>query len=355
MEILEKLAPIRERFSEVEKQFSDPSVSSNPKQLKELGKVHSQLKDVVAVGAELEKVSGDLSQARELAESNNPEMAELAESEIPGLEERMEALLERFRILLVPKDPDDERNTIVEIRGGTGGDEAAIFAGDLYRMYARYAERKGWNLEIIEEHESESGGFKEIIFEMSGDDVFSRMKFEGGVHRVQRVPETEHQGRIHTSAATVAVLPEAEEVDIDVPESEVRVDRFCSSGPGGQSVNTTYSAIRVTHIPTGVVASCQDEKSQIKNLEKAMRVLRSRLLDAKRAEEEAKRGDQRRSMVGSGDRSQRIRTYNYPQTRITDHRINFTTHALWEVLDGDLDVLLEPLQTEDRLKRMDAV
>ncbi|MCA9440624.1 MAG: peptide chain release factor 1, partial [Candidatus Omnitrophica bacterium] len=243
-------------------------------------------------------------------------------------------------------------NTIVEIRGGTGGDEAAIFAGDLFRMYCRFAERMGWKIEILDEHASEAGGFKEIVFEIQGDEVFSRMKFEGGVHRVQRVPETESQGRIHTSAATVAVLPEAEEIEIDIPQSEIRVDRFCSSGPGGQSVNTTYSAVRVTHLPSGIVASCQDEKSQIKNLDKAMRVLRARLLEKKRSEEEQARGSQRKAMVGSGDRSERIRTYNFPQSRISDHRITFTTHALREVMDGDLDVLLEPLMTADRMNRM---
>lgn len=355
MNILEKLTPLESRLDQVEAQLSDPTVASNPSKLKELGKSHSQLRDIVSVGRELRKVSEEIEEARTLLSAGDAEMRELALEEIPKLELRHEDLVEQFRFLLAPKDPDDGKNTIVEIRGGTGGDEAAIFAGDLFRMYSRYAEQNGWKIEILDEHLSEAGGFKEVVFEIQGDDVYSKMKFEGGVHRVQRVPETESQGRIHTSAATVAVLPEAEEIEIAIPQNEVRVDRFCSSGPGGQSVNTTYSAVRVTHLPTGVVASCQDEKSQIKNLEKAMRVLRARLLEKKREEEELARGNQRRAMVGSGDRSERIRTYNFPQSRISDHRINFTTHALREVLDGNLEILWEPLQTADRLSRMEQV
>ncbi|MCA9435100.1 MAG: peptide chain release factor 1 [Candidatus Omnitrophica bacterium] len=350
--MLEKLPPLEDRLAEVESQLSDPTVASDPKRLRDLGKSHSQLRDIVTTGRELRKVLDDLGEAKGLLNSGDAEMKELAQEEIPELEKSQHELVERFRYLLAPKDPDDEKNTIVEIRGGTGGDEAAIFAGDLFRMYCRFAERMGWKIEILDEHASEAGGFKEIVFEIQGDEVFSRMKFEGGVHRVQRVPETESQGRIHTSAATVAVLPEAEEIEIDIPQSEIRVDRFCSSGPGGQSVNTTYSAVRVTHLPSGIVASCQDEKSQIKNLDKAMRVLRARLLEKKRSEEEQARGSQRKAMVGSGDRSERIRTYNFPQSRISDHRITFTTHALREVMDGDLDVLLEPLMTADRMNRM---
>ncbi|MCA9413481.1 MAG: peptide chain release factor 1 [Candidatus Omnitrophica bacterium] len=350
--MLEKLPPLEDRLAEVESQLSDPTVASDPKRLRDLGKSHSQLRDIVTTGRELRKVLDDLGEAKGLLNSGDAEMKELAQEEIPELEKSQHELVERFRYLLAPKDPDDEKNTIVEIRGGTGGDEAAIFAGDLFRMYCRFAERMGWKIEILDEHASEAGGFKEIVFEIQGEEVFSRMKFEGGVHRVQRVPETESQGRIHTSAATVAVLPEAEEIEIDIPQSEIRVDRFCSSGPGGQSVNTTYSAVRVTHLPSGIVASCQDEKSQIKNLDKAMRVLRARLLEKKRSEEEQARGSQRKAMVGSGDRSERIRTYNFPQSRISDHRITFTTHALREVMDGDLDVLLEPLMTADRMNRM---
>ena len=352
MELLSKLEPLEERLEEVENQLSSLEVATDPKKLQELGKIHADLREIVEVGRKLRKVSKELGDTREFANSDDPELKELALSEVPDLEEEMSSLSDEFRVLLIPKDPDDEKNTIVEIRGGTGGDEAAIFAGDLFRMYARYAEGRGWKLDILDSHPSEAGGFKEITFEVEGDKVYSRMKYEGGVHRVQRIPETESQGRIHTSAATVAVLPEAEEVELDLPQSDIRVDRFCSSGPGGQSVNTTYSAIRVTHLPTGMVSSCQDEKSQIKNLDKAMKVLRARLLEQKRLEEESKRGDQRRAMVGSGDRSQRIRTYNFPQSRITDHRINFTTHALKEVMDGDLDTLVEPLQTEERISKI---
>ncbi len=352
MDILEKLAPLELRYDELEEQLGSPEVLSNPKRIHEVGKALAELKEIVTVGRDLRNVINQLKEAQELADSNDSDLRELAEQEIPLLTEKAETLRENLRLLLVPKDPDDDKNTIVEIRSGTGGDEAAIFAGDLFRMYTRYAELRGWKVEIVDEHPSEAGGFKEIIFEIEGDGVYSRMKFEGGVHRVQRIPETESQGRIHTSAATVAVLPEAEEVEVEIASSDIRIDRFCSSGPGGQSVNTTYSAVRVTHAPTGLVVSCQDEKSQIKNLEKAMKVLRARLLEKKRAEEDIKRGDKRRAMVGSGDRSERIRTYNYPQSRITDHRINFTTHAMKAVLDGALDTLIDPLVTEDRLARM---
>ncbi len=353
MDILEKLPPLEDRLKEVETKLSEPTVASNPDRLRELGRTHSHLKEIVDMGRELRKVVDELNDAKSLLSSDDQDIKELAQDEIPKLEDMESKLVEDFRFLLAPKDPDDEKNTIVEIRSGTGGDEASIFAGDLFRMYARYAETVGWKVEILEEHLNEVGGYKEIVFEIQGNEVFSKMKFEGGVHRVQRVPETESQGRIHTSAATVAVLPEAEEIDIEIPQNEIRVDRFCSSGPGGQSVNTTYSAVRVTHIPTGIVASCQDEKSQIKNLDKAMRVLRARILEKVREEEDQARGNQRKAMVGSGDRSERIRTYNFPQSRVSDHRINFTTHALREILDGGLDILLEPLQSADRLKRME--
>ncbi|NUN95853.1 MAG: peptide chain release factor 1 [Candidatus Omnitrophica bacterium] len=350
--MLEKIKPLEARFEDLERQLSSPEVLSNPRRIQELGKAHSELRAIIAVGRELRQVTRDLEETRKLLGSSDPDLRQLAEEEHPSLTEKEEELVERLRLLLVPKDPDDDKSTIVEIRSGTGGDEAALFAGDLFRMYSRYAENKGWRVEVVEDHPSEAGGYKEIVFEIEGEGVFSRLKYEGGVHRVQRIPETESQGRIHTSAATVAVLPEAEEVEVDIPASDVRVDRFCSSGPGGQSVNTTYSAIRLTHLPTGLIVSCQDEKSQIKNLEKAMKVLRARLLERKRAEEMAKRGDKRRQMVGTGDRSERIRTYNFPQTRITDHRINFTTHDLRGILDGNLDELIEPLQTEDRLEKM---
>ncbi|GMV66170.1 MAG: peptide chain release factor 1 [Candidatus Hinthialibacteria bacterium] len=352
MEILEKIVPLEQRYSELEDQLAAPEVLSNPKKIQEIGKALSELRDIVIIGRDLKRVSSQLEEARSLMEADDEELRELACQEVPALSESRDDLEEKLRLLLVPKDPDDDKSTIIEIRSGTGGDEAAIFAGDLFRMYTRYAESRNWKVEVVEDHPSEAGGFKEIVFEIEGEGVFSRLKFEGGVHRVQRIPETESQGRIHTSAATVAVLPEAEEVEIEISPTDIRVDRFCSSGPGGQSVNTTYSAIRVTHTPSGLVVSCQDEKSQIKNLEKAMKVLRARLLEKKRAEEDARRGDKRRAMVGTGDRSERIRTYNYPQSRITDHRINFTTHGMKAVLDGGLDILIEPLITEDRLARM---
>jgi len=355
MDLLEKLNPLKEKLREVEEQLGNPKVASDRRKLRDLGRTHSQLREIVEAGNRLEHVVTDLKEARSLAHSDDDDLAELARDEIRELEEKERDLTEQFRILLLPKDPDDERNAIMEIRAGTGGDEAGIFAGDLFRMYMRYAEFKKWKTEILNQHPCEAGGFKEVIFEIQGEGVFSRMKLEGGVHRVQRVPETESQGRIHTSTATVAVLPEAEEVEIDLPEKDIRVDRFCSTGPGGQSVNTTYSAIRLTHIPTGLVATCQDEKSQIKNLAKAMRVLRARLLERRRREEEAERDRQRLDMIGSGDRSNKIRTYNFPQSRITDHRINFTTHDLKEILDGGLDGLIEPLQAEERIKKMEDI
>jgi peptide chain release factor 1 len=355
MDILEKIEPLEARFEDLEKLLASPEVLSNPKKIQEVGRAHSELRQIVAAGRELKRTVTDLQETRQLAASGDPEMKELAEAEITGLQRRDVELREKLKFLLIPKDPDDEKNTIIEIRGGTGGNEAAIFAGDLFRMYTRYAEMKGWKVEVVDQHPSEAGGFKEIIFEIEGDGVYRRMKFEGGVHRVQRIPETESQGRIHTSAATVAVLPEAEEVEVEINQGDIRIDRFCSSGPGGQSVNTTYSAIRVTHQPTGLVVSCQDEKSQIKNLDKAMKVLRARILEKKRMEEDQKRGNTRRAMVGTGDRSERVRTYNFPQSRITDHRINFTTHSLKEVLDGGLDILVEPLATEDQLEKIKSV
>jgi peptide chain release factor 1 len=272
--------------------------------------------------------------------------------EIRELEERLQALEEHLKRMLLPKDPNDERNVILEIRAGTGGVEASLFAAEVFRMYARYAERRGWRLEVTDLSESEAGGIKEAVAVVEGRGVYSRLKYESGVHRVQRVPETEASGRIHTSAVTVAVLPEAEDVDVAIAEKDLRVDRFCSSGPGGQSVNTTYSAVRLTHLPTGLVVTCQDEKSQHKNRDKALRVLRSRLLDLKRSEQHQVTAQERRSQVGSGDRSEKIRTYNFPQSRVTDHRIALTLHRLVDVLDGDLDPILEPLTTHFQAEKL---
>lgn len=279
----------------------------------------------------------------------------MVKEEIDELAERIEVLEERLKILLIPKDPNDEKNVIMEIRGAAGGDEAALFAGDLYRMYSRYAETKGWKTEVIEEHSTGLGGFKEIIFMINGTGAFSRLKYENGAHRVQRVPETESGGRIHTSTATVAVLPEAEEVEVDIHEKDIRVDTFASSGPGGQSVNTTMSAVRLTHIPTGIVVSCQDEKSQIKNKEKAMKVLRARIYDKFQQEAQEEYDANRKSAVGTGDRSERIRTYNFPQNRVTDHRIGLTIQKLDQILEGKLDEIIDALIVEDQSKKLESV
>jgi peptide chain release factor 1 len=278
-----------------------------------------------------------------LEEKLDPEMKELVKIELEELTEKKEKLEEKIRILLLPKDPNDEKNVIVEVRGAAGGDEAALFAADLYRMYTRYAERQGWKVEVLEANTTGLGGFKEVVFSIQGKGAYSRLKFESGAHRVQRVPSTESGGRIHTSTSTVAVLPEAEEVEIEIHDKDLRIDTFCSSGPGGQSVNTTKSAVRITHLPTGIVVSCQDEKSQNSNKEKAMRVLRARLYDMKQQEEQAKLAQTRKSAVGTGDRSERIRTYNFPQSRVTDHRIGLTLHKLDSILDGDLDEVIEAL------------
>ncbi len=316
-----------------------------------LGREHRHLGALVEMSQQLEKYEGDLSQARELAD--DPEMGEEARAEVASLEIAIAALELKIRPALIPHDPLDDRPAIVEIRGGTGGDEAAIFAADLYRMYTRYAESHGWRLEVISESAGTLGGVKEAIFKVKGEGVFGAMRWESGVHRVQRVPVTENQGRIHTSAATVAVLPEAEEIDMKIEDKDLRIDVFRSSGPGGQSVNTTDSAVRITHIPSGIVVSQQDQKSQLQNKLKGMEVLRARLLDAKIAAQEAERSRMRRNQVGTGDRSAKIRTYNFPQNRVTDHRINFTMHELTKVLNGEIQPLIDALRdadVEERLK-----
>jgi peptide chain release factor 1 len=298
------------------------------------------------------EVQSDPSGAEELFRSADPDMRELADEELKSLGARREALLQELKVLLVPKDPNDEKNVILEIRAGTGGDEAALFAGDLFRMYTRYAERQGWKLDVMSSSETGGGGLKEAIVSIEGKGVYSRLKYESGVHRVQRVPATEASGRIHTSTATVAVLPEAEEVDIQINEKDLRVDTFCSSGPGGQSVNTTYSAVRITHLPTNLVVSQQDEKSQIKNRAKALRVLRSRLYEIEMEKQQKALADERRSMVGTGDRSEKIRTYNYPQNRVTDHRIGLTLHRLDFIMDGDVSEILDGLTTHFQTERL---
>jgi peptide chain release factor 1 len=353
--MIEKIEALVATYHELEQQLGDPQVVADPDRYKKLAKRHAELGEIVQEYASYRQAEADLAGAREMAKDPDPDMRALAEEEIVACHERLEDSLLRLRTLLLPKDPLDEKNIIVEIRAGTGGEEAALFAADLFRMYSRFAESQRWKVEVLSTSETGTGGFKEIIASISGDRVYSRLKYESGVHRVQRVPETESQGRIHTSAVTVAVLPEAEEVDVHIDPSEIRVDVFRSSGPGGQSVNTTDSAIRITHLPTGIVVSCQDEKSQHKNKAKALKVLRSRLLQL--AQEEAKRAydETRKAQVGTGDRSERIRTYNFPQGRVTDHRINLTLYNLDQVMEGRLEPIIDALCQHYQAEALKAV
>jgi peptide chain release factor 1 len=356
--LIQRLTEAEARLIEVDRELSNPGVVGDPERLRNLGRERSDLEPMVTLSEKLRDLQEQHSSTRSLAdESDDPEMRELAEEELAGLEGQVEALVREARDLLVPHDPLEDRPAVVEVRAGTGGDEAGLFAADLFRMYRRLAERNGWSVELISLSEGIPGSIKEVIFSVEGRRVYGRMRFESGVHRVQRVPQTESSGRIHTSAATVAVLPEAEEVDLEIDPADLRIDVFRSSGPGGQSVNTTDSAVRITHSPSGLVVSCQDEKSQHKNKAKAMKVLRSRLLDRKIAEQEAERARARRIQVGTGDRSAKIRTYNFPQNRVTDHRIGLTLHRLEEILDGDLDELITALrqaQEEERLEASEA-
>ncbi|MEE8192037.1 MAG: peptide chain release factor 1 [Gemmatimonadales bacterium] len=339
------------RTAEVERELAEPATAKDPAKLKALGREHARLERIRKVAAQLDKLRSELEQAHELAGDSDPALAELAQADVEQLTPRLEAVEAELQELLVPPDPLDERDTIVEIRAGTGGDEAALFAAELLRMYTRYAERRGWTVEMVSLSEGNMGGVKEAIFNVRGRNAYGRLRYESGVHRVQRVPTTEAQGRIHTSAATVAVLPEAEDVDIGIEEKDLKIDVFRSSGPGGQSVNTTDSAVRITHLPTGLVVQCQDQKSQLQNKVKAMEVLRARLLDRMVAEQEAERSRERRAMVGTGDRSAKIRTYNFPQNRVTDHRINLTLHRLDETLDGELDEFVDALAAAHRGER----
>jgi len=340
-----RLDDILHRKDELTARLSNPDTTSNPKEFARLSREFSELEPVADVAMRLKEVEGQIADNREMLQDPDcdPELREMAESDLDSLQAEAESLHEKIKVLLLPKDPNDMRNAIIEVRAGTGGDEAALFAADLFRMYCRFAERKGYRVEILSSNETGIGGYKEIVAMISGSDVFSQFKFESGVHRVQRVPETEAGGRIHTSACTVAILPEADEVDVQINNEDLRVDVFRASGPGGQSVNTTDSAVRITHIPSGLVVICQDEKSQHKNKAKAMKVLQARLFDAAQQEAHDERADMRRDMVGSGDRSQRIRTYNYPQGRITDHRINLTLYKLEQVLGGEMDELVDAL------------
>jgi peptide chain release factor 1 len=341
VEILNRLAAIEDRFEHLAHQMSDPSLVSDQDRYRQVTKSYSELEKTVARYREYKNVVRQIQESQSLM--NDEEMRAMAREELLSLEQRREALLAELRTLLLPRDPNDEKNVIVEIRAGTGGDEASLFAGELFRMYSRYAERRGWQVELLTTSQTGLGGLKEAIALISGKQVYSRLKHESGVHRVQRVPATESSGRIHTSTATVAVLPEADDVQIEVNEKDLRIDTFCATGPGGQGVNTTYSAIRITHLPTGTVVQCQDERSQHKNKARAMKVLRSRLLDIEIQKQRDAIAKDRRSQVGTGERSEKIRTYNFPQNRLTDHRVNLTIHRLSEIMEGDLDPVIEPV------------
>ena len=353
--MLEKLEQIEQNYNDLTEQLSAPDIMSDISAYTKLMKQHSSLGEIVEKYREAKRMREELDGAREILEATeDEEMRELAELEIAELEENLEKADEKLKFLLIPKDPNDEKNVILEIRAGTGGDEATLFAGEILRMYARYAERQGWKMEVMEMSDTGVGGIKDAFAMIEGDRVYSKLRYESGVHRVQRVPQTETSGRIHTSAITVAVLPEAEEVDVQINQNDLRIDTFCSSGPGGQSVNTTYSAVRLTHLPTGVVVSMQDEKSQIKNREKAMRVLRARLQEIEEQKVHDAQASERKSMVGSGDRSEKIRTYNFKENRVSDHRIGLTVHQLDLVMDGALDEFIEALTTHYQTEKLKA-
>lgn len=352
--MIDRLSVLADRYEKLSELLCDPDVAGDPKRLREYSKEQSSLQEAYEAFTEYKNVSEQLDDAKAmLGEKLDDEMREMVKLEVEELSERKTELDERIRIVLLPKDPNDDKNVIVEIRGAAGGDEAALFASDLYRMYTRYADSQGWRTEIMDMNESDLGGFKEVVFMIIGKGAYSKLKFESGAHRVQRIPATESGGRIHTSTSTVAVMPEVEEVEIEIFDRDIRVDTFCSSGAGGQSVNTTKSAVRVTHVPTGIVATCQDGKSQNENKAKALQVLRSRIYEVHRQEEEAKIAGERKSKVGTGDRSERIRTYNYPQSRVTDHRIGLTLHRLDSIMNGDIEEIVQTLTLTEQAELLE--
>jgi peptide chain release factor 1 len=351
--MLDKLEAIKVKYNEIEQQMSDPDVMSDMKRYIKLSKDYKSLQPIMEAYEKYKNLLANIDQAKDIIHNEkDEEFRNLAKEELDTITRERDQLEEDIRLMLVPADPEDDKNAVVEIRAGTGGDEASIFAGDLFRMYNKYCENRGWKVELVDFADGTAGGFKEIIFNVIGEGVYGQMKYESGVHRVQRVPQTETQGRVHTSAATVAVLPEADEFDVEIKPSDVRKDTYCSSGPGGQSVNTTYSAIRLTHIPSGIVVTCQDEKSQIKNFEKAMKVLRTRLYESEHQKYLDEISKKRKTMVSTGDRSAKIRTYNYPQSRVTDHRINLTLYNLPVILDGDVQPLIDALQLAENAERL---
>lgn len=354
--MFDRLQAVEDRYEKLNELLSDPAIVNDPAKLRDYSKEQSDLQETVEAYRQYKEAKSEHQDAKAMLEDKlDAEMREMVKDEVSELEEQLAGLEERLKILLVPKDPNDDKNVVMEIRGAAGGDEAALFAGDLYRMYTRYAEANNWKIDVIEATTTGVGGYKEMIFMINGRGAYSKLKFENGAHRVQRVPETESGGRIHTSTATVAVMPETEEVEVDIHDKDIRVDTFTSSGPGGQSVNTTMSAVRLTHLPTGIVVSCQDEKSQIKNKEKAMKVLRARIYDKFQKEAQAEYDAARKSAVGTGDRSERIRTYNFPQNRVTDHRIGLTIQKLDQVLEGKMDDIIDALIMEDQSSRLESM
>jgi peptide chain release factor 1 len=353
MEIIDKLEDIKTKWETLGEQLNDPEIIGDMKRFVKINKDYKELEPIVVAFKEYKNLLANIEEAREILKNEkDDDMREMAQEELEASEQRRDVIEEDIRLMLIPKDPTDDKNAVMEIRAGSGGDEASIFAGDLYRMYIRYCETKGWKIELVEMNEGTAGGFKEVVFNVIGEGAYGLLKFESGVHRVQRVPKTETQGRIHTSAASVVVLPEAEEFDVELNEKDIRKETFCASGPGGQSVNTTYSAVRLTHIPSGIVVSCQDEKSQIKNLATAMKVLRTRLYEREYNKYLESIASQRKTMVSTGDRSAKIRTYNYPQGRVTDHRINLTIYNLQSIIDGDINEIIEKLQMAENAERL---